>query len=196
MDAGSILSISFQNYNYIKEGVLSAKRFGMEVRMRNLKKNAVAVIMILMFVLVGCGSKEVIMKEFTSEDQTVSIQMNEEWKVEDMGDGSEGWIAALSDDESQGMIVMQLSKSLYGGNITDIEGVKEIVVSSYTISDQEPVENPSVPGMDVKETYSCVMSADGVTGKAPQLRYICSAERQSMLTIVFCMWLTGSTMQE
>lgn len=165
MDAGSILSISFQNYNYIKEGVLSAKRFGMEVRMRNLKKNAVAVIMILMFVLVGCGSKEVIMKEFTSEDQTVSIQMNEEWKVEDMGDGSEGWIAALSDDESQGMIVMQLSKSLYGGNITDIEGVKEIVVSSYTISDQEPVENPSVPGMDVKETYSCVMSADGVTGK-------------------------------
>ena len=127
MDAGSILSISFQNYNYIKEGVLSAKRFGMEVRMRNLKKNAVAVIMILMFVLVGCGSKEVIMKEFTSEDQTVSIQMNEEWKVEDMGDGSEGWIAALSDDESQGMIVMQLSKSLYGGNITDIEGVKEIV---------------------------------------------------------------------
>lgn len=133
--------------------------------MRNLRKNVMIVITALMLALVGCGSKEVVMKEFSSEDQTVSIQMNEEWKVEDMGEGSEGWIAALSDDESQGMIVMQLPKSLYSGNIVDLDGVKEIVTSSYSISDQELVENPSVSGMDVKETYSCVMSADGVTGK-------------------------------
>lgn len=133
--------------------------------MKNLRKDVIIVTMALILALVGCGSKEVVMKEFTSEDQTVSIQLNEEWKPENIGVGSEGWIAALSDDESEGIIVMQLAKSLYSGNIADIEGVKEIVDTSYSTSDLELVDNPSVPGMEVKETYSCMLSADGVKGK-------------------------------
>ena len=44
--------------------------------MKSTRKNVVAVVMILALMLAGCG-KEVVMKEFTSEDQTVSKYQDE-----------------------------------------------------------------------------------------------------------------------
>lgn len=133
--------------------------------MKNTRKKAVAVVIILSLMLVGCGSKEVVMKEFTSDDQTVSIQLNEEWSKEDMGTGSEGWIGAASKNGTEAIIVMQMAKNLYGASITDMDSWKELINTSYTMSEMKLIDNPSVPGMDVSETYSCTMSMDGVKGE-------------------------------
>ena len=71
--------------------------------MKNVKKKSMIAAFIVMVVLAGCGSKEVVMKEFTSKDQTVSIQMNKEWVVqegiveEELSWAAEGWIAMASE---------------------------------------------------------------------------------------------------
>ncbi len=133
--------------------------------MKNRKKTAIiTAVMILALMLAGCGSKEVVMKKFTSEDQTVSIQMNETWNAESMGAGSEGWIAAGSENGSEAIIVMQAAKNLYGGNLVDMDGWKDLVSTSYPMSGLEAIDNPSVPGMEVAETCSCTVTADGVNG--------------------------------
>ena len=41
---------------------------------------------------------------------------------------------------------------------------KEIIESTYPISEPEDMEAPSVPRMDVDSAYSCVVTADGVKG--------------------------------
>ncbi len=136
--------------------------------MKNTRKNVVTVVMILALMLTGCGSKEVVMKEFTSEDQTVSIRMNEEWSEwgkEDMGAGNEGWIAASSKNGSEAIIVMQMAKNLYGASITDMDSWKELINSSYAMSEMKLIDNPSVPGMDVSETYRCTITVDNIKGE-------------------------------
>lgn len=132
--------------------------------MKIVRRNVVVTIMILVLMLAGCGSKEVVMKEFMSEDQTVSIQMNEEWETESIGAGSEGWIVAGSENGSEAIIVMQAAKNLYSGSVSDIDGWKNLISSFYPMSETESVDNPSVPGMEVAETYSCTVTADGVSG--------------------------------
>lgn len=123
--------------------------------------------MALGLLLAGCGSsgKEVVFKEFVSDDGTVSIQMDESWTVEKVNDedGSEGWISAFTEDDSEGVVVMQLSKSVYGVG-TDMDKWKEIIESTYPMSEMEDMEKPSVPGMNVDSAYSCVVTADGVKG--------------------------------
>ena len=49
--------------------------------MRKIK--VLAVIMMIAAMIVGCGSKEVPMKEFASTDGSCTIQLNEKWVVED-----------------------------------------------------------------------------------------------------------------
>lgn len=132
--------------------------------MKMMRQRAVITVMILALLLAGCGSKEVVMKEFTSEDQTVSIQMNEEWETESIGAGSEGWIVAGSEDGSEAIIVMQAAKSLYSSSVLDMDGWKNLISSFYPMSETELADNPSVPGMEVAETYSCTVTADGVNG--------------------------------
>ena len=132
--------------------------------MKCTRKNVVAVVIILALMLVGCGSKEVFMKIFTSDDQTVRIWMNEEWSKEDMGTGSEGWIGATSKNGTEAIIVIQGAKNIYGV-VTDIDGWKELTNASCTMSEMKLIDNPSVPGMDGLETYSCTMSLDGVKGE-------------------------------
>lgn len=132
--------------------------------MKRAGKVIVMLVMALAMALAGCGSKEVVMKEFTSEDGTVSISMNENWKIEDMGEGSESWVAAFTDDGSEGILVMQAAKGLYGAGVADVGAWKELIESSYTMTGMEAVENPSVPEMDIAGTYSCEVTADGVKG--------------------------------
>lgn len=71
--------------------------------MSRIRRGAMVLAVLLALVLGGCGSKEVVMKEFISEDETVSISMDENWRVEDMGAGTEGWLAAFNDDDSEGI---------------------------------------------------------------------------------------------
>ncbi len=134
--------------------------------MERLRRTA-ALVIVLGLLLAGCGSsgKEIVFKEFVSDDGTVSIQMDESWAVEKVNDenGSEGWISAFTEDDSEGVVVMQLSKSVYGVG-TDMDKWKEIIESTYPMSEMEDMEEPSVPGMNVDSAYSCVVTADGVKG--------------------------------
>lgn len=130
------------------------------------KKTAVLAIALLLLVT-GCGSseKEIVLKEYVSEDETVSIQMDESWKTEVVNDesGSEGWISAFTEDDSEGIVVMQLTKSVYGAGV-DMDRWKEVIESTYPMSELEDIQAPSVPNMNVDSAYSCNVTADGVKG--------------------------------
>ncbi len=126
------------------------------------KGNVGILVLAFMLLLAGCGSKEVVMKEFTSKDQTVSIQMNEEWIEEDMGSGSEGWIAATSENGAEAVIIMQMAKNIYGA--IDMDSWKEMINASYPMSEMAVIDNPSVPGMNVAETYSCTVTVENTKG--------------------------------
>lgn len=131
--------------------------------MKKTVRNMVAVAVMLALMLTGCGSKEVVMKEFTSNDGIISIQLNEEWSQEDMGAGAEGWIAATSKDDSEAIIVMQMAKNIYGAEM-DMDSWIDLVNVSYPMSEIESIDNPSVPGMDVTKTYSCTVTIDNISG--------------------------------
>ncbi|MDE7131580.1 MAG: DUF1266 domain-containing protein [Lachnospiraceae bacterium] len=132
--------------------------------MKRRARNVIAAAIMLALVLAGCGSKEVVMKEFTSEDETVSIQLNEKWKQEDIGTGAEGWIAAASEDDSEAVMVMQMAKNIYGANVIDMDNWKDMINASYPMSEMTLIDNPSVQGMDVAETYSCTVTIEDISG--------------------------------
>lgn len=131
------------------------------------KKKAAILAAALLLLVTGCGNseKEVILKEYISEDETVSIQMDESWEAEVVNDesGSEGWVSAFTQDDSEGIVVMQLTKSVYGAGV-DMDRFKEVIESTYPMSELEDMEEPSIPDMDVDSAYSCVVTADGVKG--------------------------------
>lgn len=135
--------------------------------MRGRRKKGIIAVLALMAMLAGCGSKEVVMKEFTSKDQTVSIQMNEEWVEhediieEDLRWAAEGWIAMTSENGAEEIIVAQLPKHIY--NISDMDNFKELIKASYSVSVSQPVDSPSVSGMDVAETESCKITVENST---------------------------------
>lgn len=136
--------------------------------MKNVKKKSMIAAFIVMVVLAGCGSKEVVMKEFTSKDQTVSIQMNKEWVVqegiveEELSWAAEGWIAMASENGSEAIIVTQMPKHIY--NISDMDNFKELVNTSWEMSEIQSVDSPSVSGMDVAGTDSCKVRLENSTG--------------------------------
>ncbi len=130
--------------------------------MKKVKRSMVLAAVALALILTGCGGA-VVMKEFTSADETVSIQMSEKWTAEDMGAGSEGWVAAANANGSDAVIVMQLPKNVYG--TIDMDDWQDLINNSYAVSGAETIENPSVPGMEVVAAYSCAVTADGVKGE-------------------------------
>lgn len=129
--------------------------------MRNLKKAWLAVVLLVAVLLTGCGQTPITLKEFTSLDGAVSISMNDKWVVEDMG--MDSWIAAFTEDGSEGIVVMQMPKNLY--NIDSLEGLKGMVEESFTASDATAVQAPAVPGITGAEAYSCTVTASGVKGE-------------------------------
>lgn len=132
--------------------------------MKKVTRNIIVAAIMLALVLGGCGNKAVVMKEFTSADETISIQLNEKWKQEDMGTGGEGWIVAVSEDDSEAIMVMQMAKNIYGTNIIDMNNWKDTINASYPMSEMALIDNPSVPGMDVAETYSCTVTVEDISG--------------------------------
>lgn len=130
--------------------------------MKNVRRSMVLVAAVLALMLTGCGG-EVVMKEFASADETVSIQMNEKWTVQDMSSESEGWVAAASANGSEAIMVLQFPKNIVG--TIDMDNWRKLINDSYSVSGAESIENPSVPAMEVVETYSCTVTADGVKGE-------------------------------
>lgn len=129
--------------------------------MKRLHKIWIALAAVMAVLLGGCGEAEVTMKEFTSEDGAVSVSMNDKWAVEDMG--VESWIAAFTQDGSEGIVVMQMPKHLY--NIGSIAELKEMVEESFTASDAAQTDAPAVPGLSNIEAYNCTVTASGVKGQ-------------------------------
>ena len=129
--------------------------------MKKLKRAWIAAALLVAVLLTGCGQRQVTLKEFTSADGAVSMSMNDKWVVEDMGVDS--WIAAFTEDGSEGIVVMQMPKNLY--NIDGIEGLKGMVEESFTASDATATQAPAIPGLASVEAYNCVVTASGVRGE-------------------------------
>ena len=129
--------------------------------MKKLHKLWIVLAAAMAVMLGGCGEAEVTMKEFTSADGAVSVSMNDKWALEDMGVDS--WIAAFTEDGSEGIVVMQMPKHLY--NIDGIAGLKGMVEESFTASEATQTDAPAVPGVNNVEAYRCVVTASGVKGQ-------------------------------
>ena len=113
--------------------------------------------------LAGCGVKPRVLKEYKSADESLTISMDENWKVEDMG--AESWLAAFNQEETEGIVVLQLPKLLYAASIEDIEDVKGLAEESFGLSDLKTTVNPAIPGMENLETYLGDVVVDDVKGK-------------------------------
>lgn len=129
--------------------------------MNKLRKLWIGLTLVAAVMLGGCGEAEVTLKEFTSANGAASISMNDKWGVEDMGVDS--WIAAFTEDGSEGIVVMQMPKQLY--DIDGIPGLKGMVEESFTASDAQAIDAPAVPGVSNVEAYKCVVTASGVKGE-------------------------------
>lgn len=131
--------------------------------MKYLRKMMCVMLIVTMLaaVLTGCGSKEIVMKEFKSVDETISIMYDETWNVEDMG--LDNWIAAISDDESDAAFVMQLDEEIFG--VEDVDDAIEFIEDMYGNNDLEKVESPSIPNVSSIEAYAGKMTIDGARGE-------------------------------
>lgn len=129
--------------------------------MKQLKKLWIAAVVAIAMLLGGCGEAEVTLKEFTSANGAVSVSMNDKWALEDMGVDS--WVAAFTEDGSEGIVVMQMPKQLY--DIDGIAGLKGMVEESFTASDAKAIDAPALPGISNVEAYNCVVTASGVKGQ-------------------------------
>lgn len=135
--------------------------------MKTSKRLLTAAVLSVAMLFTGCGkAEEVVLADFTSEDGTISIQMNESWKTEDMG--TENWLAAFNEEETEGIVALQLPKALYAGEINDMDDVKEMVEDSFEfeMSGTKEVEGLTVPGLSGLTTYSGAMTVEDVKGQA------------------------------
>lgn len=131
--------------------------------MKRSKRLLVILASLMAIILVGCGSgSNVEMEEFILDGDTVSINMNADWEVEDLDMGID--LGAFSSNGNEGIIVMQYEKAIYGGNIQDISSLKSLTEESFGINDAEKTDNPSISGVENVETYSCTVTSDGVKG--------------------------------
>lgn len=153
--------------------------------MRKIK--VLAAIMMIAAMLVGCGGKEVVMKDFTSVDGTCSIQMNETWVVEDMG--MDNWIAAFNELGTEGAMVMQFPMDMVAGTISDIAGIKELVESSYVMSDMETLKVESSLLSNV-EAYTCSMNVDNLNGEG------CVAYGETEYAYYVILSVTGTSLND
>ncbi|MBQ8598133.1 MAG: hypothetical protein IJ409_10125 [Lachnospiraceae bacterium] len=128
--------------------------------MRKIK--VLAVVMMIAAMIVGCGSKEVPMKEFASNDGSCTIQLNEKWVVEETG--MDNWIAAFNELGTEGAMVMQFTKGIMDANVSNVSDIKAIVEESYVMSGMEAIEVESGILSNV-EAYKCSMDVDGIDGE-------------------------------
>jgi len=130
------------------------------VKRYSKKLSVIAIVLMFASVIAGCGGKEVVMKEFSSPDETVTISLNEEWNSEDMG--VDGWIGASNKSGTDAAIVMQFEKMSSG--LSGIEDAKDLVESNYGFTDITEAEKPSMEGVTGIEAYTCKMDLEGAKG--------------------------------
>ena len=126
------------------------------------KFKVLAVVMMIAAMIIGCGSKEVPMKEFAANDGSCTIQLNEAWVVEETG--MDNWIAAFNELGTEGAMVMQFTKGIMDANVSGIADIKAIVEKSYVMSGMEAIEVESSV-LSNTEAYACSMDVDGIDGE-------------------------------
>lgn len=128
--------------------------------MKKAKKLLTAVLAgIMLTMFVGCGSKEIVMKDVKAPNGTFQIQANEEWETKDFG--LDSYLAVFDDDESDGVLVMQIGKDL--GTVTDLDNLASTIEASYDMSDVEDVEI-EVAGLNNVAAKSCKLNIEGQKG--------------------------------
>ena len=137
-------------------------------------------IMILAFTMLqGCGGGKVAtaeellaeMKEFSTPDGSATIYLNKEWITEDAG--SDTFLTAGSKDGREAVLMMQFPK---GGifPVESMDDLKELVETSYGMTDYQEAEAFEVPGMTNISVGNCKMSSDGTTAQV----YLLSGETE------------------
>ena len=127
--------------------------------MSKFGKTRIIVGALLVMLLTGCGrNSEIIMREFSSADRTVSLRMDESWNAEDMG--KENWIAAFNDDKTEGIVVMQMPKKIYSESISDIVDLKSMVEETFDVSDAAETDKPEIPNLGGVEAYKGTMNLE------------------------------------
>lgn len=123
--------------------------------------------------LQGCGGSKKVesqeeilakMKSFSTDDGSVTIDMEESWTTEDLG--VDFWLGAGSKDGSKAILVMQFPKEGSVLPADSMDTVKSLVNESYSVSESTDAEAPSIPGMSAVEATTCKISADGESAQA------------------------------
>lgn len=123
-----------------------------------LKKTVILGLVTVMGVMMlqGCGTKsdaDVLdsMKEFTSEDGTISIYLDEDWEAEDIAD-MDNWLSAFNKAGTEGVVVMQFPHNSATMSMTSMDDMAELVEQSYEYTGSD-AEAPEVSGLkNVKAT--------------------------------------------
>ena len=101
------------------------------------------------------------MKEFTSESETVSIHLNQDWTEEELGMPS--WIGVHDEKGTDAIMVIQVPKAEYSGTINSLEDLKTMMDEAYQFSNEETVEAPVVPGVSDLTASLCDMTYASAT---------------------------------
>lgn len=130
--------------------------------MSRLKNLQIILIMVMTVLLTACkDDSTTIMREFSSADRTVTIRMDESWNSEDMG--MENWVAAFTEDDTEGIVVMQMPKATYK-NISDIVGLRDMVEGSFSVSEAEEMAKPEISALNEVEAYKGKVNLEDVSG--------------------------------
>lgn len=135
-------------------------------KIKHMMAGAMAALMLATSMVQGCGSKTVTqeealakMKDFSTVDGSVTIKMDQSWKTEDLG--GDFWLAAGSEDGAEAMLVMQFPKNGMFAGADTMDGVKDLVVDNYKISDSKEADVPAIPGMTNVEASLCNITMEG-----------------------------------
>ena len=107
------------------------------VKLSSKRKKAVVLCLVTVMgvmMLQGCGKKsdeDVLksMKEFSCEDGTYSLYLDEAWEVEDLG--MENWFSAFNSAGTEGVVVMQFPHDSSIMAMESMDSMITLVESSY-----------------------------------------------------------------
>ena len=135
----------------------------------------ISFIMIFALTLSGCGinadnknaADNETVTQFTSEDDSVTIEAPGQWKQEDctsiVGDDAYSWLFAgwiiLTDKNNAMLTVAQYPKNLL--NIRDLDGLKQTFSSIFSMTDVKTADSPTVSQMEVWETNTGKIADEG-----------------------------------
>ena len=102
------------------------------------------------------------MKEFTSESGSVSIYLENDWTIEDLG--IDTWLGVHSSNGKEEVVVTQLPKNQYNGTVNSLDDLKKLMEESFNITDAQETEAPEVPGLSSLTAMTCTISTGTASG--------------------------------